>query len=102
MFKPFGIRPHQERDSRGEKIRGYWLKDLQETFRRYPPPSELGQLGQPNNDGGSSHLQIGTNDEIRPNSESPETRSSPGLSQLSQSERPKKDGQLSNGYKENL
>ena len=102
MFKPFEIRPHQERDSRGEKIRGYWLKDLQETFRRYPPPSELGQLGQPNDDGGSSHFQSGTKDEICPTSESPETRSSPGLSQLSQSERPKRDGQLSKGYKENL
>jgi putative DNA primase/helicase len=87
MFKPFGVRPHQERDSSGEKIRGYWLKDLQETFKRYPTPSGLGQLGQPNNAGGSSDFQSGTEKESCPTSESPETLISTGLSHLSHSER---------------
>ena len=72
LFKPFGIRPCQERDSSGEKIRGYWLKDLQEMFTRYPIPLELGQVRQPNNDRPSSDIQSGTEDEFRPTSQSPE------------------------------
>lgn len=87
MFKPFGIEPQQYRDSHSEKIRGYWLKDLQGVFERYPPPSEVGQLGQPNNDRGSSDFQSGTENESCPTSESSETPTNTGLSQLSQSER---------------
>ena len=80
------IRPRQDKDRSGEKIRGYWLKDLKETFERYPAYSELGQLGQPNNNGASRNTQSGTKQESCPSSGSPETRSSTGLSQLSQSE----------------
>ena len=92
MFKPFAIRPRQERDSSGEKIRGYWLKDLQEVFKRYPTLIELGQLGQSSNDGPSSDFPSGTKDESCPTSESPETQMDAGLSQLSQSEREEMGG----------
>ena len=86
MFKAFGIRPHQDRTSSGEKIRGYWKKDFEDVFNRYTPPTELGQVGQPNNDGGCSGLQSGTEEGSCPTSESSETRTSTDLSHLSHSE----------------
>ena len=86
IFRPFEIQSCQERDSSGEKIRGYWLKDLQEVFKRYPTLLELGQLGQSSNDGPSSNFPSGTKDESCPTSESHETQMDAGLSQLSQSE----------------
>lgn len=97
MFKPFGIRPYQDRDSHGEKIRGYWLKDLQGVFERYPPPSEVGQVGQPNNDSSSSDFPSGTENESCPTSESSETPTNTGLSQLSQSERGDNQNQEATG-----
>ena len=87
LFRPFEIRPRQERDGSGEKIRGYWLKDLQEVFKRYPTLLELGQVGQSSNDGPPSNFPSGTKDESCPTSESPETQMDAELSQLSQSER---------------
>jgi len=38
MLKPFGVRPNQDRTSAGEKVRGYWLSDLQPVFDRYSCP----------------------------------------------------------------
>ena len=87
MLKPFEIRPHQDRNSSGEKVRGYWKKDLEDAFRRYTPPSDLGHLGQTNNDGGYSDFQPGTEDESCPRLESSETRTTTELSQVSQVER---------------
>ena len=95
MFKPFGIRSSQDRNSSGEKTRGYWLKDLQEVFERYPPSSEVGQVGQPNNDGGFSDFQSGTENKPCPTSQSPETRTSTELSHLSHSEGQDEGKQLS-------
>ena len=37
IFRGFEIRPHQERDGQGRITRGYWLKDLEGAFDRYPP-----------------------------------------------------------------
>jgi len=95
MLRPFEIRSDQRRDSSGVKIRGYWLKDLQEVFERYPPPSEVGQPGQPNNDGGSSDFQSGTENKPCPTSKSSETRTSTELSHLSHSEGQKEGKPLS-------
>jgi len=102
MFRPFGIRPHQDRDSSGKKIRGYWLKDLIGVFERYPPRTELGQLGQLGNDGAFSDLQSGTEVERCPSSESPETPINVGLSHLSHSNGQKTDGQRSMKYQKDL
>jgi len=88
MFKPFKLRPRQKRDSYGEKVRGYWLEDLKKVFERYPPPSEVGQVGQPNNDAGFSDFQSGTEEGSCPTSESAETLASTGLSHLSHFESP--------------
>lgn len=96
LFRPFEIRPCQERDGSGEKIRGYWLKYLQEVFRRYPTLPELGQAGRSSNDGPSSNFPSGTKDEPCPTSESPETQMDTGLSQLSQSERGEMGGMEGN------
>ncbi len=102
MFKPFKIRPHQARNSFGEKVRGYWLDELQEVFGRYPPRSELGQVGQPCKDGGFRDIQSGTEEKICPNSESAETRTSTDLSQLSHFERRGIRSQSSSKYEEDL
>ena len=87
LFRPFEIRSCQERDGGGEKIRGYWLKYLQEVFIHYPTLLELGKAGRSSNDGPSSNFPSGTKDESCPTSESPETQMDARLSQLSQSER---------------
>ena len=55
-------------------------------FKRYAPPTELGQVGQTNNDGGYSDFQSGTEEGSCPTSESSETRTSTDLSHLSHSE----------------
>ena len=39
LLAPFGVRPRQDRDHDGRVVRGYWLAELQEVFRRYPPRS---------------------------------------------------------------
>ena len=56
MAKPFHTKsPRQDRDSAGERIRGYWLEDFRDTFERYPePPSES---AQPSESGGSEDTQ---------------------------------------------
>ncbi|MFC1660906.1 DUF3631 domain-containing protein [Gemmatimonadota bacterium] len=54
MLRPFGVSSIQARIAGGEKIRGYWLKDLAPVFERYAPTVEMGQLGQPNADGAST------------------------------------------------
>ena len=95
MLRPFDVKPKQRRDSLGNKIRGYWLKDLEGVFERYLPPSELGQVGQPNTDGAFSDSQSGTGNEPCPTSESPETRTTTELSHLSHSQGQEKDKQLS-------
>jgi len=76
MFRAFEIRPDQRRDSSKKVTRGYWQKDLEDTFNRYIPPSELVQVVQPNKDGGSSDSQSGTEKESCTTSKTPETRTS--------------------------
>lgn len=102
MFKPFKIRPRQGRDPFGEKVRGYWLKDLQDVFERYPPRSELGQVGQPNKDAAFSDSQSGTEKESCPTSKSPETLANTGLSQLSHFERGAIPSESLERYEEDL
>ena len=92
LFKSFKIGPKQDRDSLGAKVRGYWLQDLKEAFSRYRPPSELGQVGQPNNGAGLRGFQTGTNTNSCPTSESAESLINTGLSQLSHSEPPSPGG----------
>ncbi len=87
MFKPFKIRPRQGRDTLGTKARGYWLKDLEEVFKRYPPRSELGQAGQVSAGAGSRDPQSGTEEKSCPSSKLAETRTRTDLSQLSHSDR---------------
>jgi hypothetical protein len=49
----FDVSPRQKRTSSGDKVRGYWLVDLEEVFRAYLPNAELGQVGQSYNHGPS-------------------------------------------------
>lgn len=49
----FRVKPHQARATDGVKLRGYWLGDLENVFRRYFPGAEVGhpgQAGQPSKD----------------------------------------------------
>ena len=87
MFKPFEIRPDQGRVKNGDVVRGYWFKDLESVFERYPPRTELVQLVQPWNNGPSRDLQTGTKNEPCTTSNSSETPTDTGLYQLYQSER---------------
>ena len=82
-YEPFKIKPRQNRPSGGPKVRGYWLKDLQPVFRGYPPPTGLGQMGQPSNDGGSSVSGSGTKAESGTSSKPAQTLAVPGMYQLS-------------------
>ena len=102
MFKPFGIRPSQQRDRSGATIRGYWLKDLQGAFQRYPLPSKVVQVVQANNDGTYSDFQSGTENESCTTSKSPKTRTNTDLYHLSHSEREKEDEPVNRGWDQEL
>ena len=91
MLRPFGIKPEQHRDRNGKTVRGYWLKDLKETFERYIPSSEVVQVVQPNNDGAFSDSQSGTGNEPCTTSKTPETRATTELSHLYHSGRGDKE-----------
>ena len=97
MLKPFGVRPAQNRDQQGQKVRGYWLKDLRPIFDSYLPPAELGQVGQLNNDRAFTDFPSGTKEPNCPTSDSPETRVNADLSQLSHSEEGRQDKKVFEG-----
>ncbi|MFQ5903312.1 MAG: DUF3631 domain-containing protein [Candidatus Binatia bacterium] len=48
LFKPFGIKPRQQRTTDGKSIRGYWLIDLKPVFERFCPPEKVVQAVQAN------------------------------------------------------
>ena len=77
------------------KIRGYWLKDLKEVFERSPPTVlNWDKWDNPITTGLSASFRVGQVIESCPTSQSPETRTSTALSQLSQSEEGKDGEQL--------
>ena len=73
LLRPFEVRPDQRRTSAGSKVRGWWYKDLEPLFTRYPP-AEVGQVGQLSNGASSGRFQSGTESGACTTSRSAENR----------------------------
>jgi len=65
-LRPFSVRPQQSRNGDGDIVRGYWLADFGEVFKRYPPlsgGSGVVQAVQASEEAGSDGLATGTRTE---------------------------------------